>query len=235
MFLVSLCQRHFDDVSDEKVPYISVTMIEPGTIRLFTYDSILVGCILLRNVYITLLNIHLQSQLRVLLTYSSLFHSQHVSVPSGHLQVLKIYILMILLMTASITQTIQCRSVKSLANSEGNRILKETDTYAIYASVRREKGIRSSCQDSRSSGRDVNSATAPPGAQAIQLTGSLITHWPNKAHRTANYVKPSLRLSKDTAAVWSEDYTKDHTNRDIKKGRKKHTHTAWYLGFIFLE
>jgi hypothetical protein len=44
---------------------------------------ILVGCILLRNVYIALLNIHLQSQLRVLLTYASLFHSQLVSVPFG--------------------------------------------------------------------------------------------------------------------------------------------------------
>jgi hypothetical protein len=36
------------------------------------WNFILVGCILLRNVYIALLNIHLQSQLRVLLTYSFL-------------------------------------------------------------------------------------------------------------------------------------------------------------------
>jgi hypothetical protein len=49
-------------------------------------NFILVGCILLRNVYMALLIIHLQSQLRVLLTYSSLLHSQHVSTPSGHRQ-----------------------------------------------------------------------------------------------------------------------------------------------------
>jgi hypothetical protein len=46
---------------------------------------IIVGCILLHIVYIAILNIQLQSQLRVLLTYS--FHSQHVSALSGHLQV----------------------------------------------------------------------------------------------------------------------------------------------------
>jgi hypothetical protein len=39
------------------------------------------------RVNIALLNIHLQSQLTVLLTYSSLFHSQLVLAPSGHPQV----------------------------------------------------------------------------------------------------------------------------------------------------
>jgi hypothetical protein len=47
---------------------------------------ILVGCILLRNVYINLLIIYLQSQLRVLFDVIISLVSQHVSAPLGHPQ-----------------------------------------------------------------------------------------------------------------------------------------------------
>jgi hypothetical protein len=48
---------------------------------------ILVGCILLRNVYINLLIIYLQSQLRILFHVIISLVSQHVSAPLGHPQV----------------------------------------------------------------------------------------------------------------------------------------------------
>jgi hypothetical protein len=50
-------------------------------------DFILVRCILLRNVYINLLIIYLQSQLRVLFYVIISLVSQYVSAPLGHPQV----------------------------------------------------------------------------------------------------------------------------------------------------
>jgi hypothetical protein len=47
---------------------------------------IIVGCILLRYVHVYLSNIYQRSQLRIYWSYFSL-SSQHVSAPSGHLQV----------------------------------------------------------------------------------------------------------------------------------------------------
>jgi hypothetical protein len=78
-------------------PFLSWVRSIQSTLRKSNYPrSILILYIYLRPnllgglfpfVYIALLNIHLQSQLRVLLTYSSLFHSQHLSALLGHPQV----------------------------------------------------------------------------------------------------------------------------------------------------
>jgi hypothetical protein len=55
-------------------------------------NSIFVGCILLRYVYIYLSNIYLRSQLRIHWCYFYSICSQHVSVLMGHLQVKYNYI-----------------------------------------------------------------------------------------------------------------------------------------------